>query len=244
MEDVLGRDAKSVFPNESRKAMLDSAPVQALLQGGDRKFISETELLEIKAATGGKGRVEGGSIASDKPLAQVLQEQRDAKEAKFQEQWRQMKTGKNRPLDEDEMEFLDSLASVEDQRQQQVQAQEDAALAEYHAALRQQQEAAAAHAAAAEAAEAAGPGAAGAAKAPKLKTSKALRSAALVKPIIRPKVQRAAVAAAVEQQPAAKRQRSEAASAADVGGGGGIDSEPGGGLAGLLGGYGSDSSQE
>jgi hypothetical protein len=42
-EDVLGRDVKSVFPTESRKAVLDSDAVKAVL-GDNRKFISETEV--------------------------------------------------------------------------------------------------------------------------------------------------------------------------------------------------------
>ena len=41
-----------------------------------------------------------------KPLWQILQEQKDLKEEKFQEGWKTMKEGKNRPLEEDEIEFL------------------------------------------------------------------------------------------------------------------------------------------
>jgi hypothetical protein len=89
-------------------------------------------LQEIKAATGGKGRVEDGSIAADKPLAQVLQDAKDAKEAAFQEGWKQMKVGKNRPLDEDEMGFLDSLAEAEAEQQRQVAREEADELAAYH----------------------------------------------------------------------------------------------------------------
>ena len=91
VEDVLGRDAASVFPTESRKAMLDSEPVKALLSE-NRKFISESELHEIQVAAGGRRRVEDGSVAADKPLVEVLREAREAKESKFQEQWKQMKT--------------------------------------------------------------------------------------------------------------------------------------------------------
>lgn len=50
------------------------------------------QLHEIKQAHGGVGRVEDGSIAADKPLAKILLEQKEAKEAAFQEQWRKMKT--------------------------------------------------------------------------------------------------------------------------------------------------------
>ena len=48
------------------------------------------QLLEIKAAGGGPA--EGGE-APLKPLTQVLAEAKEAKEAAFQEQWKQMKTG-------------------------------------------------------------------------------------------------------------------------------------------------------
>lgn len=43
VDDVLGRDASSVFPTEARGAALGSDAIKALL-GGDRKFISETEV--------------------------------------------------------------------------------------------------------------------------------------------------------------------------------------------------------
>lgn len=48
------------------------------------------QLLEMKAAAGGAAE---GSEAPLKPLTQVLAEAKEAKEAAFQEQWKQMKTG-------------------------------------------------------------------------------------------------------------------------------------------------------
>lgn len=141
VEDVLGRDIASVFPTESKKAALQSDAAQAILLQGNKKFISETELAEIKSATGGRGRVEDGSIAADKPLAEILREQRETKEAKFQEQWRQMKTGKNRPLEEDEYVFLDSVAEAEAEQQRRVAAEEAAELDAFHRALKEQEEA-------------------------------------------------------------------------------------------------------
>lgn len=110
-EEVLGRDACSVFPTESKRMVsMDPEKVKEVL-GKDRKFISETELEEIHAARGTRG-----DVVAQKPLAEILKEQRDAKDAAFQEQWKQMKTGKNRPLEEDELHFLDSLAQAEQQR--------------------------------------------------------------------------------------------------------------------------------
>ena len=125
---------------ESKKAALETDAAKAILLKGNKRFISETQLADIKAITGGKGRVEDGSVASDKPLAQILREQREAKEAKFQDDWRQMKTGKNRPLDEDELEFLDGLAAVENERRRQEQAAEADEIAAFRRALKQQEE--------------------------------------------------------------------------------------------------------
>ena len=136
----MGRDTASVFPNESKKAALQTDAAQAILQKGKQKFISETELAEIKSITGGKGRIEDGSIAADKPLAVILREQREAKDAQFKEQWKQMKTGKNRPLDEDEMEFLDGIAAAENARRQREADEEAAELDAFHKALKEQQE--------------------------------------------------------------------------------------------------------
>lgn len=90
-EEVLGRDASSVFPRAAAEqaATGRAAVVEAL--GGSRRFISETELAEIKASRG--LTADDGSVAADKPLAAILAERKAQKDAAFQEQWRQMKTG-------------------------------------------------------------------------------------------------------------------------------------------------------
>jgi hypothetical protein len=49
------------------------------------------QLKQIQAARG--GTVDDGSVAADKPLAVILSERKAEKDAAFQEQWRQMKTG-------------------------------------------------------------------------------------------------------------------------------------------------------
>jgi hypothetical protein len=41
--------------------------------------------------------VDDGSVAADKPLAVILAERKAEKDAAFQEQWKQMKTGAGRP---------------------------------------------------------------------------------------------------------------------------------------------------
>jgi hypothetical protein len=109
----LGRDIKSVFPTESKRAVLESDAAKAILEQGSKKFITESELAEITAASRRRDGVGDGDEAPSKPLAQILLDQRAEKEARFQEQWKQMKIGKNRPLDEDELQFLDSFWKAE-----------------------------------------------------------------------------------------------------------------------------------
>ena len=246
----MGRDIASVFPTESKKAALQSDAAQAILLKGKQKFISETELEEIKAATGGRGRVEDGSIAADKPLAEILREQKESKEAKFQEQWRQMKTGKNRPLDEDEYVFLDTVAEAEVQRQQRVAVEEEAELDAYHNALREQEEAKERAAAEAEAHSIAGAGEdrepfSFAGKKQKNSLGLGLSAKVVVKPritaVIRPKRGKAiddddklSIEASLKRH---KVNTKDGPSSPTSFGDGGAQ----GGLAGLLGDYGSDS---
>uniref|UniRef100_A0A0E0JHU5 FAM192A/Fyv6 N-terminal domain-containing protein n=1 Tax=Oryza punctata TaxID=4537 RepID=A0A0E0JHU5_ORYPU len=69
-------------------------------------FISEDQLDEAKRTRG--ERADDGTAQRDKPLFQILQENKEKKDAEFNERF------KHRPpkaLDEDEMEFLDKLAS-------------------------------------------------------------------------------------------------------------------------------------
>jgi hypothetical protein len=51
----------------------------------------QTQLATIKSTRG--GTVDDGSVAADKPLAVLLAERKAEKDAAFQEQWKQMKTG-------------------------------------------------------------------------------------------------------------------------------------------------------
>ncbi len=91
-----------------------------------------TQLEELKAA--GRARVEDGAVSVDKSLAEVLAENKAKKDAEHKAKWEIMKqgknltdaahvalhhtfirnnnpcfTGKNKPLDEDEVEFLDTV---------------------------------------------------------------------------------------------------------------------------------------
>ncbi|WIA30040.1 hypothetical protein OEZ86_000135 [Tetradesmus obliquus] len=147
VEEVLGRDAASVFP--SMHAQLD--PTEQLKAAvGAKRFVTEAELEEIKKARG--LNVDDGTASADKPLAEVLAERKQAKQDAFDAQWKQMKTGKNRPLDADELEFYDSLAQQEAEAHRRIRQEEAEELVAFREAVAA---AAAAKAAAAEATAAA-----------------------------------------------------------------------------------------
>ena len=69
----------------------------------------QQQLEEIKAKRGGALRPEDGTIDNDKSLYAILLDAKQAKEDEFQEGWKIMKQGKNKPLDEEEIEFFDEL---------------------------------------------------------------------------------------------------------------------------------------
>ncbi|UPQ97165.1 N-terminal domain of NEFA-interacting nuclear protein NIP30-domain-containing protein [Chloropicon primus] len=117
-EAILGRDAESVFPTELKAASENeaNAVTNAVKEAlGSVKFVTESQVEEIKNKEGG-----GAGAESSKPLSQVLHERKQQKNDEFQEQWKLMKQGKNRPLDADELEFLESVEAkkrkVEDSR--------------------------------------------------------------------------------------------------------------------------------
>ena len=97
-EKVLGRDAASVFPTMAQEnADKVVSATQAVV--GSMSFVTESELAEIKAKRGGALRPEDGTMEPEKPLWQVLQEAKDAKEEAFQEGWKTMKQGIYKPVD-------------------------------------------------------------------------------------------------------------------------------------------------
>lgn len=109
-EALLGRDAASVFSSLRQQPAADYA---ATLSHAAPRFVTEAQLEELKQARGGGGSVEDGSVSADKPLHEVLRENKEKKEAEFQERWRLMKQGGNKPLEEDESAFLDTVAQRE-----------------------------------------------------------------------------------------------------------------------------------
>ena len=117
VERHLGRDAASVFPTLAQKeADKVAGAAQAVI--GSMNFVTESELEEIKERRGGTLRVEDGTAEASKPLWAVLQEAKEAKEEQFQQGWKTMKQGQNKPLDDEEIEFLDEVedAAREEER--------------------------------------------------------------------------------------------------------------------------------
>ncbi|CAO2180076.1 unnamed protein product [Urochloa humidicola] len=93
-------------------------------------FISEDQLDEVKRTRG--ERVEDGTAQRDKPLFQILKENKEKKDAEFNERF------KHRPpkaLDEDETEFLEKLASSRREYEQQVANEEAEQLRSFHEAV-------------------------------------------------------------------------------------------------------------
>jgi len=247
-DEVLGRDATSVFPSQAKSQAtggggVDADAIRDML--GGRKFVTESELATIKAQRGESA--DDGTAAPLKPLAEVLREAKEAKQAAFDDKWKQMKTGKNRPLDDEEMQFLESLAQQESAAYRAQKEHEKAELEEFRRAMAEAAAKKEAEAAAAEAKPSTS------AKPEPKKAMPAIKS--VIKPVIKAvkkdtvssipgSVQHNASIATAEvskgreapdssDQPAAKK--AKAAGTDDAG------SEGEGGLAGLLGGYGSDS---
>ncbi|KAL3160520.1 hypothetical protein ABBQ32_010824 [Trebouxia sp. C0010 RCD-2024] len=135
-EQVFGRDASSVFPTEGQKAAAEAAEVLKSKLGANR-FISESEIQELQKEY---GKNTEGSEAT-KPLAHILLEAKQAKDEAFQNQWKQMKQGKNRPLDEEEVQFVDALEAARREKEQAERKQELDALEAYQLAVRAASEA-------------------------------------------------------------------------------------------------------
>ncbi|KAL3151358.1 hypothetical protein ABBQ38_013190 [Trebouxia sp. C0009 RCD-2024] len=135
-EQVFGRDASSVFPTEGQKAAAEAAEVLKSKLGANR-FISESEIQELQKEYG--KNTEGSEAI--KPLAHILLEAKQAKDEAFQNQWKQMKQGKNRPLDEEEIQFVDALEAARRDKEQAERKQELDALEAYQLAVRAASEA-------------------------------------------------------------------------------------------------------
>lgn len=93
-------------------------------------FVSEEQLAETKRTRG--ARVEDGTAQRDRPLYEILKENKDKKDAEFNERF------KHRPpkaLDEDETEFLDKLEMSRREYEKQVADEEAEQLRSFQAAV-------------------------------------------------------------------------------------------------------------
>lgn len=116
VEKELGRDVSSVFKTSTTKNGTNASS----------RFVTAAELEKIREERGLNGR---NNVEEDretmKPLWQVLEENAREKEEKFQEGWRVMKEGKNRPLEEDEIEFLDEIEVLKRENEKRKRVEED-----------------------------------------------------------------------------------------------------------------------
>ncbi|KAL3652977.1 hypothetical protein CASFOL_002658 [Castilleja foliolosa] len=93
-------------------------------------FVSENQLEEAKRTRG--ARVEDGTAQRDRPLFEILKENKDKKDAEFNERF------KHRPpkaLDEDETEFLDKLELSKREYERQIADEEEQQLRSFQAAV-------------------------------------------------------------------------------------------------------------
>ncbi|WCJ22609.1 hypothetical protein M5689_004690 [Euphorbia peplus] len=93
-------------------------------------FVSEEQLEESKKSRG--ARVEDGTAQRDRPLFEILKENKDKKDAEFNERF------KHRPpkaLDEDETEFLDKLEMSKREYERQMADEEALQLRSFQAAI-------------------------------------------------------------------------------------------------------------
>ncbi|XP_057790350.1 uncharacterized protein LOC131007215 [Salvia miltiorrhiza] len=96
-------------------------------------FVSEDQLAEARKNRG--ARVEDGTAQRDRPLFEILKENKDKKDAEFNERF------KHRPpkaLDEDETEFLDKLEMSRREHERQIAEEEEQYLRSFQAAVESQ----------------------------------------------------------------------------------------------------------
>jgi len=112
-EKVLGRDTASVFPSLEGGGGAGEGGASDEAKKMASKFVTESELEAIRESGGeGPDSARGNDPSSSKPLYQILAERKEMKELEFEENWQSMKVGKNKPLDAEEVEFLDEVENA------------------------------------------------------------------------------------------------------------------------------------
>ncbi|CAA6675455.1 unnamed protein product [Spirodela intermedia] len=97
-------------------------------------FVSQEELERSKKARG--ERVDDGTAQRDRPLYEILKENKEKKDTEFNERFKHSKTPK--ALDEDEMEFLDRLEKSRKEHERQVADEEEEELQRFRKAVEAQ----------------------------------------------------------------------------------------------------------
>lgn len=93
-------------------------------------FVSEEQLAETKRTRG--ARVEDGTAQRDRPLYEILKENKDKKDAEFNERFKHQPP---KALDEDETEFLEKLEMSRREYEKQVADEEAEQLRSFQAAV-------------------------------------------------------------------------------------------------------------
>lgn len=93
-------------------------------------FVTEKELAELKDARG--ERVEDGTLAPDRPLFEILKENKEKKDAEFNERFRNLPP---KALDDDEMEFLEAVDKHKRESDREAAQKEAQELANFQAAI-------------------------------------------------------------------------------------------------------------
>jgi hypothetical protein len=176
----------------------------------NKKFITETELEHIKQQRG--GATDDESAGSMKPLAEILRENKARKDEEFKNMWKSMKTGKNRPLDEDELDHLNKLAQGEASKEMERRREEELELEDFRRQAQAAQE---------------GPSAVGPAPPPPTLSRKRSAPAPIVKPLLRIIKQKEGAVRKEVEEPAPSKPKD-------------MDENKAGGLAELLADYGDE----
>ncbi|XRB01975.1 FAM192A_Fyv6_N domain-containing protein [Pycnococcus provasolii] len=125
------RPSRSVFPSKfAAQAEADASALRDSVLGatGGRKFVTEGS----KVAPAGEEPAETGTGRYNS-LAEALEKQKEAKQSEYEERGRLMKQGANKPLEEDEVEFLDHTREEDAARERATKRREEEELRHFRA---------------------------------------------------------------------------------------------------------------
>jgi len=129
------RSTEDVFPrtqNRKQGGALSTAEAADAVGAGTSRFVSERQLSQMKQGRG--ERPDDGTAPHDTPLYEVLQQQKRQQEDQRAEQERQMMQGSMKPLDEDDVDFINKSQALSDERAQLASAEDERELSEFRRA--------------------------------------------------------------------------------------------------------------